>query len=192
MRSANVIKAYQLDVGHDSGQIPMINPNNSITIVGDPMSPTDVANKKYVDHLFNQLNEPISFDTSDVEEYRNAAWKEINHLCFIKRSNNKTIPPDLVDIYKEKFDQALDFLTYNDDIVNYPLIGVDARVHNISPKDAAQNILNKKSSWLAFITLIEEIRLSYNRLVSVAPSIPDIDRLRFFFKKELNNIHDTP
>ena len=192
MRSSNVIKAYQLDVGHDSGQIPMINPNNSITIVGDPMSPTDVVNKKYVDHLFEQLSEATSFETDDIDMYKKATWKEINHICFLKRTNNKIVPPDLLDIYREKFDQSLDFLTYKDSIDNYPLIGVDSRVYGITPEEAAHNILNKKSAWLKFITLIEEIRLSYNKRVSDALSIPDIDRLRFFFKQELDNTHDTP
>jgi len=86
----------------------------------------------------------------------------------------------------------LDFLTYNDSIINYPLIDVDSRVYGIKPEEAAHNILEKKSAWLKFITLIEEIRLSYNKRVLDALCIPDIDRLRFSFKHELNNIHDTP
>ena len=82
-------------------------------------------------------------------------------------------------VYKEKYEQATDFVLndYPSEVEQYPHILAEVKATNRSPKEIAHKILQKQSLWISKSAQIEEIRLKSKIDIENAQSKEEIDQL---------------
>jgi len=98
----------------------------------------------------------------------NQLYTEINTL-YIKYG----IEPYQAEIYREKFDQAIDWTTSSDpDTAAYPLLKAESEVFNTSMDDVASNILKKRAFWINMMANIERVRLFTKSMILHTLSTP--------------------
>lgn len=86
------------------------------------------------------------------------------HKLYVKYSYD----PYLTAIYKEKFDQAVDYVTDTNmgsavDQSDYPLLQVDVELNGSDMMNVAQSVIDQTSQWMNKMTSIEKVRLQYKR-----------------------------
>lgn len=132
-----------------------------------------------------QQNTPV-WDQSPDEEKNNlwqAKYESLKtlyaaiHNLHVKYS----LEPYQSDVYREKIDQSIDYITdlSEDGVVNindYPFIKIDSEIFNISPKQAAMNILSKRSDWISKMVELERIRLQFKNQILNAQIISSVQR----------------
>jgi hypothetical protein len=131
----------------------------------------------------------ISIPT-DLIEYKNYIKTEINQLVSNARIKYISNTLGQSDVYKEKVDQAIDYLLQTEpiDIALFPLVRIDSEVYNISYQEAAENIIQQKKIWMQYTCSIEKLRLIVKKEVDLAPSIEYIDNLIEQFILDLNKL----
>lgn len=166
----SVFKSYQIDVGVNPGQIPVINANRSISIYNDPIEDTDAVNKGYLHKVLTNN----TVNTSDIESYKSTLVEYLNNLLY----NSVKTPALLYDVYREKYDQAVDLLSgYSIELC--PLIKIDAEVYNITYTQAANNILDKRKEWLKNVTKCEATRLKFNQDIQKSCTNEELDQIKY-------------
>ncbi len=89
------------------------------------------------------------------------------HTLYVKYG----VEPYQSDAYKEKVEQAIDWLSVEDtDLANFPLLQVDCDIFNITPEVAAVNIMKKRASWIDKMAKIERIRIPTKRDILILPT----------------------
>jgi len=65
------------------------------------------------------------------------------------------------ELYREKYEQAIDFLSSQDVVhyPDYPLLHVESKILDTPMRDIAENIIKRRSEWISKMTEIEELRL---------------------------------
>jgi len=133
------------------------------------------------------LNTPPYIPT-DLIEYKKYTQNKIKQLVSSARSEYMTDALGQSEVYREKVDQAIDYLLQRStiDIALYPLVRIDAEVFNISHYEAAENIIKQKKIWMQKTCYIEKLRLIIKKEVDLATSIDYINSLIKQFIEDLN------
>lgn len=165
----SVFKSYQIDVGHNPGQIPAINDNYTITVYGEPKNDTDLVNKKYVDNLIGGESTIID---DDINASKSRLSKYLNHTIY-----PDDIPSGLYLVYREKYEQAVDFLSGTN--IDYcPLVKLDGELRNTDYTTAANNILKKWQEQLKIIVERETIRYNINNKILNSTDIDQLQQIK--------------
>ena len=105
--------------------------------------------------------------------------KEIDSAAGIARLKFITDVPGQVEVYREKYEEAIDFLSSKQqvDYSHFPLLKLEANIMNLPMKNIAEFIIKKRVNWITKISIIESIRLSGKRRIDVCTSIRDVQTI---------------
>lgn len=117
-------------------------------------------------------------DMRPIDHVREEALAEIDYHSEEVRRKFITPGHGQVLIYQEKSEEATDYASngYPADTSSYPLIQAEADAYNITPQEAADQILAQKSIWIAAGAAMERARLSGKKAVRDAQDIPQVRR----------------
>jgi hypothetical protein len=89
-------------------------------------------------------------------------------------------------VYKEKFEQAVDFMMQpNSDVSAFPLLVLDTTIYNIDIQEAAERIIQKRKQWLQYMTQIERLRLTTKQNIDSAIEKEYINNLYLDFEQNI-------
>lgn len=89
----------------------------------------------------------------------------IDKMCSEQRKLSITVSHGQDEVYKEKYDQACDFISggslFNTAVAEdlYPLLAAHADAFGVSIQEAADVIIEKRQQWIRLVSSIERIRL---------------------------------
>lgn len=107
------------------------------------------------------FTKPKDVGATPIEDVQLEARKAIE--CAATKARKAHMPDEYgqVELYREKYEQAVDFLSSQDVVhyPDYPLLHIESRILNIPMKDIAENIIKRRSEWISKMIEIEELRL---------------------------------
>lgn len=94
------------------------------------------------------------------------------------------------ELYREKYEQAIDFLTCMDVVhyPDYPLLHVEAKILDIPMRDVADNIIKRRSEWISKLTEIEELRLYGKVNIAFCESESEVQKLVSIISNKLADL----
>jgi len=100
-------------------------------------------------------------------QYKVAANRKIDEKASTLRSRYITTVPGQEAVYAEKVAEATDFITegYTSDISLFPLLHAEVKATELTPKQVADGIIEKKSQWIHLNAQIEEARIRAKRII---------------------------
>lgn len=112
------------------------------------------------DSISDTYAEPTSMPV-DITVLKQEAKKTIDMAAVRARRNHVPDEYGQGELYREKYEQAIDFLSSQDVVhyPDYPLLHVESKILDIPMKDIAENIIKRRSEWISKMTEIEELRL---------------------------------
>lgn len=132
-----------------------------------------------------QAEQHILLETARIE-----ARSEIDKAAGNARARYITTIPGQQEVYREKFDEAIDYLTNNDDSKypdeDYPLLLVETAIRGIDMRSFAEEIINLKKQWVKKMASIEDLRLSGKYGVESCETLTEINRLKSTYIHKLN------
>jgi len=133
-------------------------------------------------------------DTIDLDSAKLEAYDAIDLAAGAARSILGTNIFGQLEIYREKYEQAIDFLSttgqsvdYND----YPLLQLEANIVNLPIKNIAELIVKRRSNWISKITAIESLRLTGKYNIAVCTNVDDIRKLTSYTINKLSEFKRT-
>lgn len=126
------------------------------------------------------LFSPATEETINFETAKQEAQAAIDVAAGLARKRFITDIPGQAEVYREKYEQALDFLSCPGQVryADYPLLEVDCKILDIPMKDIADNVVKRRSNWLTNMTAIESLRLSGKYNVDHCTNIQDVLKLK--------------
>lgn len=114
-----------------------------------------------------------------VEDVRSAALVQIDAHAGDTRARFITVAPGQELTYQEKSEEAADFVAagYPADTTSYPFIEAEMAAYGKTSTQAADDILSRKSMWIAAGSEIERHRLSGKTQVAAAATAEEIDTI---------------
>jgi len=88
--------------------------------------------------------------------------------------------PGQAEVYQEKYDQAVDYITnsYPVDTTPYPMIQAEANATGNTPTECADNIVAERTTWLTKMSAIEEERRKGKINITAAVDVLGVDSAR--------------
>jgi hypothetical protein len=119
-------------------------------------------------------NDRILLQQSHIEGKR-----EIDQAAGQARLKFITDIPGQAEIYREKYEQAVDFLSSTNqvDYANFPLLRVEANILNLPMKNIAEIIIKKRMNWITKISAIEFIRLNGKQRIDVCTTAKEVQKV---------------
>src|SRR5574343_130537 len=157
----------------------------------------DYINSKtqYVYTELTSIIDTIKFNILDIEQNINninntlVIEKTIDELkkdCKIKVDQYCANFLNYEVVYKEKFEQAVDFMMRPDtDTTAFPLLILDTTIYNITIQEAADRIIQKRKQWLQYMTQIEQLRLTVKQNIDSAIEKEYINNLYSEFEQNI-------
>lgn len=138
----------------------------------------------------NKTFRPQTEQAIILETARQEARREIDQAAAHARSRYITTIAGQQEVYREKFDEAIDYLTNNDDSKyadeDYPLLLVETAIRDIDMRTIAEEILQAKKRWVKKMAAIEELRLGGKYGLEECQTLPEINRLKGNHVHKLN------
>ena len=133
--------------------------------------------------ILSVKNIPINLD-----KYKENAKNILDDFAYTIRK--KYITPNMDDIYREKSEQAIEYAAanYPIDTSSYPFIQAEANAANISPQEAADNIISARQSWMGKMADIEEERRRGKINIDSVDVISEIDNVCSISLTALNDL----
>lgn len=127
----------------------------------------------------DQLSEIVEAPTLSLAEHIAQAKYNVDGACAGIFKNDW--------IYKEKFDQAVDYKTGAvTDLASVPLIQIDVDFYELSADDAVDQIITQRTKYLSALTQIEKLRLVTKKNIDSATDIDYLKAIYDNFILELN------
>jgi hypothetical protein len=127
-----------------------------------------------------------------LETARTEARREIDQAAAHARARYITTIAGQQEVYREKFDEAIDYLTNNDDSKypdeDYPLLLVETAIRDIDMRSIAEEIVLAKKRWVKKMAAIEELRLGGKYGLEQCETLTEINRLKGNHIHKLNLI----
>lgn len=117
-----------------------------------------------------------SVDSNDIDYIKAMYIKEL-HFKFKERY--KEYMPFEIDLHilVEKFDQAMDFLEDNKNILNYPLIKLQHDITKKEPEEIAREFISLKEMWMIAVVRAETELYSFIGLVRDAKTVIELETI---------------
>lgn len=133
---------------------------------------------------------PMTQETIILCEAKLSAKAAIDAAAGQARSLYITDIPGQSEIYREKYDQALDFLSCNGTVkyTDYPMLEVEARILDIPMKIIAETVIKCRSLWITKLAAIEELRLHGKYNVEHCYTMKDLAKLKANIIHQLNDL----
>jgi len=118
------------------------------------------------------------------------AVQEINNVVAIVRKKLITQLEGQKEIYREKADEATDYVAsgHPEDLSNFPFIRAEAQSRGITPKEASGLILEARGVWVSKSSLIEEYRVFGKINVNKSVDSREIIEIKNKTISNLNNV----
>ena len=111
----------------------------------------------------------------DIVKFKEMSKNELDLLATSIR--RKYITPTMDDIYREKADQAIEYVAagYPANVSAYPFIRAEANATGLTTSQAADSIISARQAWMSKMADIEEQRRKGKVLIDSATTISDVD-----------------
>jgi hypothetical protein len=141
---------------------------------------------------YNRENGSFAPATEEVIIYETAklvAAQAIDEAAGLARKKFVTDIPGQEELYREKYEQAVDFLTggqvrYSD----YPLLEVESIILDIPLKNIADTIVKRRSTWITKMSAIESLRLFGKHNLVNCTSLAEVNKLKALIVHKLNEL----
>lgn len=136
--------------------------------------------------LFGPLTEEvIIFDQAKV-----VARHEIDVAAGVARKRFISDIPGQSEIYREKYEQAIDFLSSAEQVryADYPLLEVESKVLDVPMKNVAETIVKRRSKWITKISAIESLRLYGKYNLDGCSNTNEVNKLKAHIIRKLDEI----
>jgi len=114
-------------------------------------------------------------------QYKVAANRKIDEKASTLRSRYITTVPGQEALYAEKVAEATDFITegYTSDITMFPLLNAEVKATELTSRQVADGIIEKKSQWIHLNAKIEEARIRAKRIIesNKVDSVQQVDKI---------------
>lgn len=143
-------------------------------------------------HPENRTFRPYLEQHIILETAREEARRAVDIAAGNSRARHITIIPGQQEVYREKFDEAIDYMTnygrskVNDD--DFPLLLVETAIRDVSMLEIAQEIVFSKKQWVKKMASIEALRLGGKYDVNKCTTVTEINRLKGQYIHKLNLI----
>lgn len=170
---------------------------NKVVLITETTSPLDVRGDNTHEWLdithatpipnvgwrFNRslgLFSPATEETITFETAKDEAQQSIDIAAGLARKRYITDIPGQAEVYREKYEQALDFLSSSGQVryADYPLLDVESKILDIPMKNIAENVVKCRSVWMTKIAAIESLRLSGKYNISHCTTTSEVVKLR--------------
>jgi hypothetical protein len=129
--------------------------------------------------LANIDTQPVKIVVPNIDDAKIDAISNIDLKAGKTRLQYITTAPGQPEIYAEKTEEALDYISTVGaiDDSRYPFIVAEANASNITCAEAAKLILSKKSQWINVAAKIEEVRRRGKIDISNCTTIEDVSNV---------------
>lgn len=133
---------------------------------------------------------PATEETIIFETAREAAAAAIDEAAGQARLRYITDIPGQPEVYREKYEQAIDFLSCADQVryADYPLLDIECKILDVPMKDIAENIIKRRSEWITKMTAIESLRLSGKYNLSACTTTNEVHKLKAHIIHKLSDL----
>ena len=138
--------------------------------------------REEIDKDFKRRNPPKPKKPElTLAQYKVAANRKIDEKSATLRSRYITTVPGQEAVYAEKVEEATDFISegYTSDIKLFPLLHAEVKATELTPKQVADGIIEKKSQWIHLNAQIEEARIRAKRIIesNKINSVQQVDKI---------------
>jgi hypothetical protein len=144
----------------------------------DDSEEATIASKK-VNTATLVLEDNPTFDAEQLAAAKTSAKVKIDEMAGIARSMVITIAPGQELTYQEKSEQAADYVAagYPADTSSYPFVQAEIEATGKTKEQAADDILVKKSEWIAVGSTIEMHRIGGKVQVDAATTPEEVQQI---------------
>jgi hypothetical protein len=131
-------------------------------------------------HQTTGLFGPATEETILFEAGKEEAARAIDIAAGHARVKHITDIPGQAEVYREKYEQALDFLSTTKPVRyhEYPLLEIEREILLVPMKDIAENVVKRRSEWMTKISAIESVRLSGKHNLQNCSTIAEVAKLK--------------
>lgn len=133
---------------------------------------------------------PMTEASIILSEAKNAARISMDMAAGKARTRYITDIPGQSEIYREKYEQAIDFLSSIGTVryADFPLLEVESKVLDIPMKDIAETVIKRRSNWITKLSAIESLRLSGKYNLENCTTLHEVGKLKAHIMHKLNEL----
>lgn len=152
--------------------LPLTNLLNITDLEFSNIASTTTSNWRVINGALTEVGPSFGKTLQNEKEDYN---KKLDYVALTIRT--KYITRDMDDIYREKADQAVEYVAanYPVDTTNYPFIQAEANAIGGTPQQAADSIITARQQWMTKMVDIEEERRRGKVNINAAITVVDVE-----------------